>query len=343
MSSSAATQPEGKLVATAVEDRVPADDGSLLQSTEVPLSPAAAAVAADAAAESTSSIFPSTPSYRGEAALDTPTVVPLKRTELWAWYVQNATYCAYGWVSAVMLVPLLVQDVAAKNGVETRDHSVACDTTQPNYSCVMRVFGNHYLDPGTISLYISSLSAIVSFIVSLSIAAIADHGVLEATEKAATAARAQAPSMLPLSYPSHTKELKDSESSSSNSNSSSGNHTDAVSLVEAISPLSHPSTGPDVSANSTAEQRKVEEQVSNDLSAWCYGASNMGALIVQGTCIGISLGMGNTLLSLQIAIAFTGVWWLVWTIAVLPWLDARPGPPLPKGHNWIAYSWSKSE
>ncbi|KAF9959436.1 Autophagy protein 22 [Mortierella alpina] len=93
---------------------------------------------------------------------------------------------------------------------------------------------------------------------------------------------------------------------------------------------------------STAEQRKVEEQVSNDLSAWCAGAANVGALIVQGTCIGISLGMGNTLLSLQIAIAFTGVWWLVWTIAVLPWLDARPGPPLPKGHNWIAYSWSKN-
>ncbi|KAF9962152.1 Autophagy protein 22 [Mortierella alpina] len=309
--------------------------------------------------------------------------------------LQFDRYCAYGWISAVMLVPLLIQDVAAKNGVESSNHSVPCDTTQPKYSCVMRVYGNHYLDPGTISLYISSLSAIVSFVVSLSIAAIADHGgyrkrllvvfavlgfltsfaffiiqspslfwltvvlsplgwacynvssvfsnaflpiyvrvhpkVLEATEKAATAARSAS---LALQHPSHTKELKDSDSSKSN-------NTDVVSLDEANSALSHPRE-PNVSAYSTADQRKVEEQVSNDLSAWCAGAANVGALIVQGTCIGISLGMGNTLLSLQIAIAFTGVWWLVWTIAVLPWLDARPGPPLPKGQNWIAYSWSKN-
>ncbi|KAF9275397.1 Autophagy protein 22, partial [Mortierella alpina] len=255
-------------------------------------------------------------------------------------YVQNATYCAYGWVSAVMLVPLLIQDVAAKNGVETGDHSVPCDTTQANYSCVMHVFGNHYLDPGTISLYISSLSAIVSFIVSLSIAAIADHGayrkrllfvfavlgfltsfaffiiqspslfwltvilsplgwacynissvfsnaflpiyvrvhpkVLEATERAAAATTQQQPS-LPLEHPIHNKE-QDSESSSGSSH-----HTDVMSLVEANAAPSPLPTVPNMSAYSTAEQRKVEEQVSNDLSAWCSGAANVGALIVQGT------------------------------------------------------------
>lgn len=75
-----------------------------------------------------------------------------------------------------MMVPLLIQDVAAMNGVETSNKTIPCNTTQANYDCVMHIYGDHYLDPGTISLYISSLSAVVSFLLSLSIAAVADHG-----------------------------------------------------------------------------------------------------------------------------------------------------------------------
>lgn len=52
--------------------------------------------------------------------------------------------------------------------------------------------------------------------------------------------------------------------------------------------------------------------------------------------------MHGSYMSLEIAIAFTGVWWLMWIVIVAPWLDARPGPPMPKGQNWIIYSWKKS-
>lgn len=74
------------------------------------------------------------------------------------------------------MVPVLIQDLAARNGVETVDHSRVCDTSVADYKCVMPVFGQHYLDPGTIALYISSFSALVSFVVSLSISPIADYG-----------------------------------------------------------------------------------------------------------------------------------------------------------------------
>ncbi|KAF9199143.1 Autophagy protein 22, partial [Podila verticillata] len=103
-------------------------------------------------------------------------VIPLRKSEVWAWYIQNATYCSYGWVSAVLMVPVLIQDLAARNGVETSDHSKACDTSVADYKCVMPVFGPHYLDPGTVALYISSFSALVSFVISLSISPIADYG-----------------------------------------------------------------------------------------------------------------------------------------------------------------------
>lgn len=89
--------------------------------------------------------------------------------------------------------------------------------------------------------------------------------------------------------------------------------------------------------------RKIEEQVVNDLSAYSGAIANIGSIIAHGVCIGVSLGMHETSLSLQIAIAYTGVWWLMWILIVAPWLDARPGPPMPKGQNWVAYSWKKSK
>lgn len=89
--------------------------------------------------------------------------------------------------------------------------------------------------------------------------------------------------------------------------------------------------------------RKIEEQVVNDLSAYSVGIANVGSVIVHAVSIGISLAMKESMLGLEIAIAFTGIWWLMWMLIVTPWLDARPGLPMPKGKNWIAYSWKKSK
>ncbi|KAG0216536.1 hypothetical protein BGX28_000050 [Mortierella sp. GBA30] len=217
-------------------------------------------------------------------------------------------------------------------GVEASNHSIPCDKTKADYNCVTRVFGDHYLDPGTISLYSSSLFWLavilsplgwacynVSSVFSnafLPIYVRVHSKVLEASEKAASYRRQR--EIEEKKNNSNEREMQDSNS----------NHN-GVSDNDIAQPGS---TVNNTSSFSTAEQRKVEEQVSNDLSAWCAGAANVGSMLVQIICIGITLGMNNSLLGLQIAIAFTGVWWLIWTIAVLPWLDARPGPPLPEGH-----------
>ncbi|KAI1300750.1 hypothetical protein EDD11_005951 [Mortierella claussenii] len=104
-----------------------------------------------------------------------PSIQPLKKSELWAWYIQNATYCGYGWIASGIMIPMLIQDMASRAGVQADNHAIPCDTSVPGFKCVTLVLG-HYLEPGTISLYISSLSSILSFIVSLSISAVADHG-----------------------------------------------------------------------------------------------------------------------------------------------------------------------
>ena len=37
------------------------------------------------------------------------------------------------------MVPVLIQDLSARNGVETGDHSKTCDTSLADYECVMPV------------------------------------------------------------------------------------------------------------------------------------------------------------------------------------------------------------
>ncbi|KAG0045060.1 hypothetical protein BGZ83_009675, partial [Gryganskiella cystojenkinii] len=51
---------------------------------------------------------------------------------------------------------------------------------------------------------------------------------------------------------------------------------------------------------------KIEEQKTNDLSAYSTVIANIGSILIQGVCIGISLGMQESALSLELAIAFTG-------------------------------------
>ncbi|KAG0012818.1 hypothetical protein BGZ82_002404, partial [Podila clonocystis] len=87
---------------------------------------------------STATVVPPSPPP-GQLESNSTNVIPLRKKEVWAWYIQNATYCAYGWVSAVLMVPVLIQDLAARNGVETADHSRVCDTTVADYKCVMPV------------------------------------------------------------------------------------------------------------------------------------------------------------------------------------------------------------
>ncbi|KAG0210585.1 Autophagy protein 22 [Mortierella sp. GBA30] len=268
-------------------------------------------------------------------------VVPVKKSELWAWYIQGATYCGYGWVASALLVPILIQDMASMAGVQASDHTIPCDTQVPSFTCVTPFLGK-YLDPGTISLYISSLSSVLSFFTSLSISAIADHG-------------------------SYRKKLLIAFSILGCINACAFFVMQKPSLFWVgviLSPLgwaffnvcsvfshsylplygrAHPEVlEAEARGESLSVVRKIQEQKINDISAYSVVVANIGAVIIQGVCIGISLSMHENSLSLQIAIAFTGVWWLLWMLIIAPWLDARPNDPLPKGTNWMLFSWKTS-
>jgi UMF1 family MFS transporter len=69
-----------------------------------------------------------------------------------------------------------------------------------------------------------------------------------------------------------------------------------------------------------------------------YGVS-MVLLIVIALIV---LAMGSDKdYPLAIGIGIVGVWWLVWNLVPLRWLEYRPGPPFPKDVNAITYSWKQ--
>ena len=45
---------------------------------------------------------------------------------------------------------------------------------------------------------------------------------------------------------------------------------------------------------------------------------------------------------LRVSIFFTGVWWFIFSLPVIPFLHNRPGPPLPDGF-WLkaTFSWRR--
>ncbi|KAF9173056.1 hypothetical protein BGX20_004203 [Mortierella sp. AD010] len=109
--------------------------------------------------------------------------------------------------------------------------------------------------------------------------------VLEAVERA-TACRI----MHEIDEKNEIHSIDDNDYGSGNVDCRVGSHSNNSGSTQPGQALTTP-MDTDAPVFSTTEQRKVEEQVSNDLSAWCTVASNVGSVVVQGVCIGISIGM----------------------------------------------------
>ncbi|KAF9931848.1 Autophagy protein 22 [Linnemannia zychae] len=280
-------------------------------------------------------------SSREEKQVDKQNVQPLKRTEVWAWYVQGATFCGYGWISAWMLVPVLIQDMASKYGVEVSDHSIPCDTAVPGFKCVTKILG-YYVDPGAFSLYISSIGSILSFFCSLSISAVADHGPYRKKLLIAFSAIGCLACLLFFTVQSPKDYWIASVLSPIGWICFNICSVFAYSFLPVYGRV-HPTVlAAEASGENKAVIRKLEEQAINDISAFGFMYANLGNLLIYGVCIGFSIGLHGSYMGLEYAIAFTGIWWLMWILIVSPWLQARPGPPMPKGQNWIVFSWKKT-
>ncbi|KAF9975944.1 Autophagy protein 22 [Actinomortierella ambigua] len=256
-------------------------------------------------------------------------VVPLSRSEKIAWYIQNATICGFGWIAYPMYVPMIVMDISSKYGVQASNHTLPCDLNVPQPACEAYLFG-HYLDPGTVSLYLSSFCSVFSFLCSLSISPVADHGAYRKRFMVifSIIGGLCAIGFLLIEIPH------------------------MYWIIGVLSPIAwacynvvnvyshaylpifgrvHPRVLTTEAQGGTKDEiLRAEERALNDLSAYSVAWGNIGALLIQGVCVTISHFMHDSSLSLEIAIAFAGAWWLGWQLAVAPWMHPRPGPPLPE-------------
>ncbi|KAK9766965.1 Autophagy protein 22 [Basidiobolus ranarum] len=270
-----------------------------------------------------------------ESDQDSPLV---SKTELLAWYSYSWAIEPFSVSAMSVFIPLILESLAAEAGLQ-QDLVTPCNTSLTDYVCVVK-FGSGYIDTNTYSLYIRAFAVAAQAIVFISCGAIADHGnwrkimllffgilgaisgismmaaykpelywVVALTSSVATICFGASYLFYSAYIPTLTR-----------------NHSEVVQM------RMH---------GSQTEYHETSERIANTISgrsmAWGYLAGVL-VLILGAVIVYFS---GSTVFSMQIACAFSSIWWLVFSYAPFRWLRPRPGPPLPPGESYVFYSWKK--
>jgi UMF1 family MFS transporter len=102
--------------------------------------------------------------------------------------------------------------------------------------------------------------------------------------------------------------------------------------------LSKPDTHPE-----SEEAIKLSEEVSNFISTRGLGLGYAGGVTFLLIVLAVLNFVNGEPTMMRIFIALSGVWWFVFSLFSMKYLKARPGPELPKGENYILFSWKKSK
>jgi len=91
---------------------------------------------------------------------------------------------------------------------------------------------------------------------------------------------------------------------------------------------------------------KKHDNISSYISTRGFILGYLGAFIVLAlSALYVWLGRGQSgdqsFFQLEVCVAACGAWWLLFSVFPLLRLKTRPGPPLPPGTNYIAFSWRK--
>ncbi|RUS15423.1 autophagy-related protein 22-like protein, partial [Endogone sp. FLAS-F59071] len=89
------------------------------------------------------------------------------------------------------------------------------------------------------------------------------------------------------------------------------------------------------------EVAAVAEHMGNAISGHGFAMGYAGGIVALVIGALILIFMGQATYNMQIAIAFGGVWWGLFTIFTISWTKPRPGPPLPAGESYLFYSWKR--
>ncbi|KAI8611791.1 autophagy-related protein 22-like protein, partial [Chytriomyces sp. MP71] len=266
-------------------------------------------------------------------------------SELRAWYGFAACLEPISYCGVAVFLPLLIQTLAAGNGFTTANHSVRCDTSVDNYSCVVRV-GSGWVDSTSFFFYLVVIAAIAQTLLFIAIGALADHGVWR---KKLMLAFGGVAAIIGILFPVITRDdefwlasvffviLNIAIGMSwvfvyAYLPFLSRNHVDYLALKQ------------DKAATQESLALKLD-QITNRISShafmWMYGGTLLMLILLVTILLAYTPVNLPSSYSINVGIFFCGLCMISGILVAHRWLRERPGPPFPSDMNPITYSTKK--
>ncbi|KAJ3211175.1 Autophagy protein 22 [Dinochytrium kinnereticum] len=283
---------------------------------------------------------------------------PLSKDELKAFYIYSWAIEPIVVVAMTALIPLILQSLAAGNGKEADDLTKPCDYTKTGYRCVVQIAGA-WVDPSSFALYTTACSVGLQAIVFISLGAMADHG---AWRKRFMVGFMIGCAVFCMAFAT----IRNSSWFAYGSILMvASNVCLGASYVfyDAYIPL-YARTHWFVTQRSFSTRKAKDsavETVCNAISAYSSIIGYLGAIVCFAIAGGVSfliqakvptdspVGTGGFLFGnvgvgtygQQIGVAVTGLWTFIGAYWPAKYMRTRKGPPLPKGENYLFYSWKR--
>lgn len=263
-------------------------------------------------------------------------IEPTSTKELWAWWIYNFAYEPISIVAFQLFVPLLLTSFARANGL---DPATGAGCTELSERCVLFRVGSLEITSSSFAYYTIAISVLMQAVTFVSVGALADYGPYRKRLLIASSLAGSLASMAVLAVQS-TKLYMLVAILVILMNVFFGTATVFYNAYLPILSSGHVRRMEEEAKSKAEDPISNLDRTANWISTRGFIIGYVGALL---TLILTGLAVWwweNSLLSKQAAVAFCGLWWLLFGIWPLWQLKTRPGPALPSV-NYIIFSWSK--
>ncbi|KAI8905423.1 autophagy-related protein 22-like protein [Gorgonomyces haynaldii] len=269
---------------------------------------------------------------------------PTTQRELRGFYSFTVAMEGYGAMGIAILYPLLLEGLASQVGVELSNPKLPCDLNAVPKHCAVQI-GGTLIPTDSIVFYSTTVSVLCQFVLFMSLGALADHGAYRKTFMVLLAYLTCVLGLcLLFVYKSSLWWLSFVIYIISNTSYGAA-HVFYYAYVPLLT-RNHPEVL-GAHKGSLSLYHKEAERVGNDISARSFAYGFLTAVVQLILVAGFLLYFGDgkkyglhSFYGMQIGVAFAGLWGIVILLAFTePWLSTRPGPPLPKGENYLFYSY----
>ncbi|PKK60127.1 MFS general substrate transporter [Rhizophagus irregularis] len=265
--------------------------------------------------------------------------LPVTPKELKGWYIYNAATEVYSVVAISAFIPIILENRASEAGFQL-DHVTPCDTSIKGYQCVTK-YGAGFVDTASFSLYTISISVFIQCLVYIGLGSLADHGenrkkfLLFFSYLGAISTIAFLLVINPTLY-----WLAGLLTILSNVCFGAG-YVFYLAYIPTFTRV-HPLVIEAKESGKTVQEiSKIEDTVSNKFSSHSIAIGYASGVVVLVIAAVISYFMKQSTYGLQVGTAIAGIWWLILLIFPTFWLQKRKNPPLPKGENFLFYSFKR--